>query len=73
MQDRHLCSPPLLFSWPRSGTPTLFILESPLTGEPFSTFCWAVQHLLLWAVLAALVAWNQTWASCNNYIETLII
>jgi len=30
MQDRHLCSPPLLFPWPRSGPPTFFILESPL-------------------------------------------
>jgi len=36
------------------------------SGEPlpncglFSTFYWAAQHLLLWAVLAALFAWNQT-------------
>jgi len=27
---------------------------------PFSTFYWAAQHLLLWAVFAAPVAWDQT-------------
>jgi len=29
---------------------------------PLSTFHWAAQNLL-WAVIAALIAWNQTWAT----------
>jgi len=32
MKDVYVA--PLLFSWPRSGTPTFFILESPL-GLPY--------------------------------------
>jgi len=35
------------------------------SGGPFSTFCWAAQHLL-WAVFAAPVAWNQTSATATT-------
>jgi len=36
MQDRYLCWPLLLFTWPRSGHPHFFILESPLGYLQFS-------------------------------------
>jgi len=36
-----------------------------LNCGPFSTFYWAAQHLL-WAVFAAVVAWNQTQAAVTT-------
>ena len=39
MQDRHLCWPPCIFPWPRSGPPTVFILESPLALVLLNSRC----------------------------------